>query len=216
MSIKVLLVDDHPIVRQGIRSLLESEAKYHIVGECASGTQALRLVQEHQPHILILDLEIEGLKGIEVLREVRQLSPKTHVIILSMYQNEEYVIEAIRHGACAYVLKGSEKNHLLSAITNALQGRRYLSPPLTEEAIQKYLSRIQSEYLDPFETLTNRERQILQLSAAGCTSAQIADELAISPRTVETHRQNMMRKLKLQNQTELVLYAVRKGIISLK
>ncbi len=215
MSIKVLLVDDHPIVRQGVRSLLACETQYHIVGECGSGEQALRLVEKHKPDILILDLEIEGLKGIEVLRKARRLSPQTHVIILSMYHKEEYVIETMRHGACAYIMKGSENEHLLLAIAQALKGGRYLSPPLSEEKIQNYLNRIQPTQLDPYDTLTNRERQILQLSAYGFTSIQIADKLSISPRTVETHRQNMMHKLKLQNQTELVLYAVRKGIVSL-
>ena len=165
--------------------------------------------------VLVVDLMMPGLSGLEVTRQVRQRSPRTHIVILSMYSNEAYVLEALRNGAAAYVLKDSTAADLVHAVREVVAGRRYLSPPLSERAIETYTEKAKSTLMDPYETLTTRERQVLHLAAEGCTNAEIGDRLSISPRTVETHRANLMRKLGLESQTDLIRYALRRGIIPL-
>jgi DNA-binding NarL/FixJ family response regulator len=215
--VSIVLVDDHKVVRQGLRALLEEERDFKIVGEAGDGLEALRLVETTRPDILVVDLMIPGLTGLEVARRAERASSRTRVIILSMHSNEAYVLEALKNGASGYVLKDSSAEDLVRAVREVIGGRRYLSPPLSERAIEMYVQeKIQSGVLDPYETLTNREREVLQLSAEGLTSGDIAERLSISPRTVETHRANMMRKLDLHSQTELIRYALRKGIIPME
>jgi two-component system response regulator NreC len=212
----IVLADDHHIVRQGLRSLLEAEPDFSVVGETGDGLEAARLVERLQPHVLVLDLMMPGLNGLEVTRRVSQRSPQTRIVILSMHANEAHVLEALRAGAAAYVLKESTAAELVRAVREAAAGRRYLSPPLSERAIEAYMQKAQSAVLDSYETLTAREREVLHLVAEGHTNAQIADRLFISRRTVETHRANLMRKLDLRTQTDLISYALRRGLLPME
>lgn len=214
--ITILLADDHQIVRQGIRALLENQPDFRIIGDAEDGLEAVQLVKSLNPNILILDLMMPGINGIEVTRQAKKISPQTHIIILSMYSNEAYVFEALRNGADGYVLKGSSGNDLVRAVREVVAGRRYLSPPLSEHDIVSYIETTKSSTLDAYDTLTTREREVLQMAARGLSNAEIAERLSISPRTVEIHRANMMHKLGLNNQTGLVRYAIQRGIVPLE
>ncbi|HEX9871939.1 MAG TPA: response regulator transcription factor [Candidatus Tectomicrobia bacterium] len=209
----VVLADDHPVVRQGLHALLETQSDFIVVGEAADGLEAVRLVERLKPNVLVLDLMMPGLNGLEVTRQVCQRTPQTCVVIVSMYSNEAYVLEALRNGATGYVLKDTETSELVQAVREVAAGRRYLSPPLSERAIEAYVKKAHAAPLDLYETLTTREREVLHLSAEGCTNAEIGTRLGISPRTAETHRANLLRKLGLHSQTELVRYALQRGIL---
>lgn len=211
----IALADDHPIVRQGLRALLQAEPDFRVVGEAGDGLETVELVERLQPDVLVVDVMMPGVSGLEVARQVQQRSPETRVVILSMHANEAYVLEAMRHGAAGYVLKDSTATDLVEAVRRVMAGRRYLSPPLSERAIDAYLQKSEEAQLDPYETLTSREREVLHLAAEGHTNAEIAERLSISPRTVETHRANMMRKLDLRSHADLIRYALRRGIIPL-
>jgi two-component system response regulator NreC len=216
MALTVALADDHPLIRQGLRTLLSGEPEFKLVGETGDGIETLHAVERLKPDVLVMDLMMPGLNGLEVIRQASRRSPGTRVVVLSMHANEGYVLEALRHGAAAYVLKESNTEELIQAIREAAAGRRYLSPPLSERAIKAYVQKAESGLSDSYETLTDREREILQLAAEGCSSSTIADRLSISPRTAETHRMNLMRKLGLKNQTDLIRYALRRGIIPME
>jgi len=211
--INIVLVDDHPVVRKGLRALLEAEPDLSVVGEAASGQEAVDLVERLKPALLIVDLRMPGLDGLEVTRQVSRRSPHTRVLILSMHANEAYVTEGLRSGATGYVLKDTDSTNLLQAVREVAAGGRYLSPPLSDLIVEAYLQKSQDGSLDAYETLTARERQILLLAAEGCTNADIAARLTISPRTAETHRAHLMHKLGLKTQTELVRYCLRRGIL---
>jgi DNA-binding NarL/FixJ family response regulator len=214
-EITIFLADDHPVVRLGLRTLLEREKDFRIVGEASDGLQTVELVKRVHPDVLTLDLMMPGMNGIEVTRVIKQYSPSTHVIILSMHRNEAYVLETLKKGASGYVLKDSTGSSLVQAIREVIAGRRYLSPPLSERAIETYVQVTENTSLDPYETLTGREREVLYLTADGCSNAEIAEKLSISPRTAEVHRSNLMHKLGLKRQTELVRFAIQKGILPL-
>jgi len=216
MTVSIMLADDHPVVRRGLRTLLEAEPNFSVIGETGDGLESVRLVERLQPDVLILDLMMPGLSGLEALRIIRQRSPRTRVVVLSMHHNNAFVAEALKNGATGYVLKGSDEENLVRAVREAAAGRRFLSPPVTERAIDAYIERARAAHFDPHETLTAREREVLQLSAEGKTGAEIAARLHISQRTVENHRANLLRKLGLKNQSELVCYAVRRGLIPLE
>jgi len=210
-----LLADDHAVVRLGLRRLLEDEPDFRVLGEVGDGLQVLPEVERLHPQVLLLDLVLPGLNGLEVLRQVRKRCPKTLVVILSMHANEAYVLEALCSGAAAYVLKDSNGSEVLEAVRAVIAGRRYLSPPLSERAIQTYLEKAEEVAPVAYDALTTREREVLQLSAEGHNNSQIAARLFISRRTVETHRANVFQKLGLRTQTDLVRYALRRGIIRL-
>jgi two-component system response regulator NreC len=212
----IVLADDHHVVRQGLRSLLEAEPDFSVVDETGDGLEAAQLVERLQPDVLVLDLMMPSLNGLEVTRQVSQRSPRTQVVILSMHANEAHVLEALRAGAAAYVLKESTSAELVQAVREAVAGRRYLSPPLSERAIEVYMQKAEPAVLDPYETLTAREREVLHLVVEGHTNAEIADRLFISRRTVETHRASFMRKLDLRTQTDLISYALRRGILPME
>lgn len=207
-----IIADDHEIVRRGLRGILESEGSCKVVAEASDGLAAAQLVEKHKPNVLVLDLNMPRLHGIEVLRQTRQSSPNTRVIVLSMHNDEPYVIESLRAGAMAYILKGSESQEILQALKDVLAGRRFLSATLSEWAINALVSKPPDE-TDPLQTLTQRERMVVQLAAEGHSNAEVAEKLFISPRTAETHRTNLLRKLGLQTQTDLVRFAIRKGLI---
>ncbi|HYL79383.1 MAG TPA: response regulator transcription factor [Candidatus Acidoferrum sp.] len=212
----IVLADDHHIVRQGLRSLLETEEGFAVVGETGDGLKVVDLVEQLRPDVLVLDLMMPGLNGMEVTRQVAQRCPKTKVIILSMHANEAYVMEALRNGAVGYVLKDASTSEVVAAVREVTAGRHYLSRPLSERAIETYAQKAQAAPLDMSETLTSREREILQLAAESYSSTEIAARLGISPRTAETHRANLMRKLSLQSQTDLIRYAIRRGLLSVE
>lgn len=210
---RIVVADDHPIVRQGLKTLLEAEPDFCVVGEAADGRQAIDLTERLKPDLLILDLKMFGFDGLETARQVRQRSPRTRILILSMYANEAYVTEALRNGAAGYVLKDTDINNLIQAVRDVLAGQRYLSPPISDLVIEAYLRKSKDGSLDLYDTLTARERQVLQLTAEGSTNAKIAARLSISPRTVETHRAHLMRKLGLESHTELLRYCLQRGIL---
>ena len=216
MAVTILLADDHHVVRQGLRMLLEAQGDFRVVAEVGDGLEAVKLTERFTPSVLIVDVMMPGLNGLEVTRQVGQRSPRTRVIILSMYSNEAYVLEALRNGAAGYVLKESTATDLVRAVHEVAAGRRYLSPPLSEHAIEAYLEKAQDTPLDLYETLTTREREVLQLAAEGRTNADIAAALFVSPRTIETHRAHLMRKLDLHTQADLIRYALRRGILPLE
>lgn len=212
----VILADDHTLVRQGIRSMLEAESNFEILAEASEGTQVADLVEQLNPDILIVDIMMPGLSGLEVARIVSKRSPDTRIIMLSMHANEAYVLQALRNGASAYVLKDSDTDDLLQAIADVLDGDLYLSDPLSKRAIEAYVSKAEDTQLrDPYEELTTREREILQLVAEGYTNKMIAEKLSMSPRTAETHRANMMNKLELTSQTDVIRFALKRGLLSL-
>ncbi len=208
----VIIADDHELVRSGLRSLLEAEGTFLVVADVADGLAAAQAVDKHKPALLILDLNMPRMHGLEVLKHVRTSSPHTRVIVLSMHNDEPYVIEALRAGAAAYLLKGSESQEIVRALKEVLAGRRYLSAPLSEWAINALTTRV-ADTSDPLAALSPREREVMQLAAEGYGNPEIAGKLFISPRTAETHRTNLMRKLGLQSQTDLVRFSIRRGII---
>lgn len=214
--ITILLADDHAIVRQGLRVLLEAEPDFMVVGESSDAAQVPSLVEELQPNVLVLDIMMPGISGLEAAWQVHQRSPETSVIILSMHANEAYVLAALRNGAAGYVLKDSSASDLLQAVREVSLGRRFLSPPLSEPSLETYLGKARSAPVTIYDALTSRERQVLQLAAAGHTSNAIASLLSISPRTAEAHRANLMRKLGLRAQADLIRYALQQGIIPIE
>ena len=207
----IVLADDHPFVRQGLRAVLQAEKEFQLLGEAENGLDAVRLVERLRPQVLIVDLMMPGLHGLQVTREVSKTG--TQVVVLSMQADEPYVLEALRNGAKAYVMKDAPPQELILALREAAAGRRYLSSPLTERAIELFRKASLEVPIDAYETLSDREREVLQLTAEGLSSTQIAERLFIGARTVETHRINLMRKLGLHNQTEMIRYAVRRGIV---
>jgi DNA-binding NarL/FixJ family response regulator len=215
MTVTVLLADDHPIVRQGLRHLLEETPDLTVIGEASDGLQAVQLAEKLKPHVLVVDLMMPGLSGLEVLKQVKERSPGTCSIVLSMQSADIYVVEALRAGALGYVLKETGPSELLNAVHQVVQGERYLSPRISERLIEVLLHGPEKVTADPYQTLTNREREVLHMAAEGMSTAKIAKRLSISPRTAELHRGKMMNKLGLRNQTELVRYALKRGILQM-
>jgi two-component system, NarL family, response regulator NreC len=209
----VVIADDHPMVRQGLRTAMAMDAQFQIVGEAGNGPEAIRLVEKLAPDLLVLDLAMPGVGGMEVIRQVARQQRGTRVVVFSMHASEAYVLEALRSGASGYVLKEAGVNVILHAMRRVAMGERYLCPPLSESGIAAYLEKTAAAPMDPLASLTTRERQVLCLAAEGRSSGEIADQLKISPRTAETHRANLMAKLGLHNQTELVRFAYRHRIL---
>ncbi|MBI5799736.1 MAG: response regulator transcription factor [Verrucomicrobia bacterium] len=210
----IVIAEDHHVVRDGLRALLAAQKDFSLVGEAADGLEAAQLVEKLKPDVLVLDLTLPRLHGLEVARKVKKSSPKTRVLILSMHANEAYVLEALRNDAAGYLLKDSTGAELVRAVRDVVAGRRYLSGSLSELAIQAYIQRKTTDTAqDMYEALTDREREVLHLAAEGLNNPDIAEKLFISPRTAETHRANVMRKLNFKTQTDLVRFAIRRGIL---
>jgi DNA-binding NarL/FixJ family response regulator len=210
----ILLAEDHQIVREALRLLLETQTDFSIIAEAGDGLEALQLTEKYKPDTLIVDLMMPGLSGLEVARRTRRLSPSTKVIVLSMHDAESYVVEALGAGVAGYVLKRSSAQELVFAIRQAQAGDLYLSPSLNKRAIQAYIQLAQeSQSEDLHELLTPREREVFHLAVEGLTNPQIAGRLSLSVRTVEMHRGNLMKKLGVNTQTELVKYAVKRGLV---
>jgi two-component system response regulator NreC len=212
--LRVLLADDHGIVRRGLRSLLETEPGLTVVAEAADGHEALRLCAEHQPDLLILDIGMPKLNGIEVAARAQKLEPPPQVIVLSMHADESYILRALAAGARAYLLKDATDEDLLPAVRAVAAAKPFFSPAVTAVLVEDYTRRLQARGLtDSYHLLTDREKEVLQLLAEGRSNKEVATLLDLGLSTVETHRANLMQKLNLHNTAEIVLYAVRKGII---
>ena len=204
----IILADDHPVVRQGIRILLERE-NFEIVGEAVNGIEAVRLAEKHQPDIAVLDLSMPVMNGIIAVGQIREISPRTKSILLTMYTEEHHVLQALRAGVKGCVTKTQAVEHLISAIREVCAGGVYLSPSVSGAVVQAYLAKSET----PYDPLTDRERQVLQLVAEGRANKQIAAELGVSVKTVEKHRQQLMNKLNIHDIAGLTRYAISKGIV---
>ena len=212
MTITVVLADDHQVVRQGIRALLEAEPDMEVIGEASTGPQAIEVAEALRPDVLVLDLSMPGLNGLAVTHEVSKGSPNTKTVVFSMHVSDGYVTEALRSGALGYVLKDAPSAELVEAVRVAHTGRRFLSSSISQRAIEVYLEHGMGDELQGYETLSPREREVLQLVVNGLTNNEIARQLSLSHRTIESHRAALMRKLGLKSLTELIGYASAMGI----
>lgn len=213
--IRILLADDHNILREGIRLMLERQPGFSVVAEAADGREALDLAQRHKPDVVVMDIAMPGLNGIEATRRIVEKHPRTSVVVLSMHFDESYIIRSMKAGARAYLLKDALKGELIAAIQAVAEGKSFFSPKISRILHEDYmhaLDRKDSE--DSYDLLTDREREILQLVAEGRTNKEIASLLNLSLYTVDTHRTHILQKLNLHSVPEVILYAVRKGIIS--
>jgi two-component system, NarL family, response regulator NreC len=211
--LRVLLADDHAIVRRGLRSLLE-DSGHPVVAEAADGLDAVRLCEEHRPDLLIVDVAMPKLSGIEVAARAQKLDPPPAVIMLSMHDDESYILRALAAGARAYLLKDATDEDLFPAIGAVVAGKRFFSPAVTSVLVEDYMRALQKRGLtDSYELLTDREKEVLHLLAEGRSNKEAAVQLDVGLSTIETHRANLMQKLNLHNTAEIVLYAVRKGLI---
>ncbi len=208
-AIRVVIADDHHIVRRGLRALLERQHGIKVIGEATDGQEALAAVERLRPHVLILDLMMPDTNGLEVARELAEKASPTRIVVLTMYGHEDYLAEALRANVAGYVLKGADSADLVKAIRAAAAGRRYLSAPLEMPA----RADAAGPGVDAYTRLTAREREVLRLLAEGARNPDVSARLGIRPRTAETHRTNLMRKLNLHSQTDLIRYAMQRGII---
>jgi len=211
--IRILIADDHPVVRQGLRTILESQPDFSVVAEAGDGISAVRLAEQYEPDVMIVDMVLPRLSGQEVARQIRDHLPATRILMLSIHAEEAYVLQALRSGAHGYVLKETNPSELVRAVNQVIRRREYLSPVFNKERIESFMKQAQEGRFDVHETLTHREREVLHLAAEGKTIADIAEILSISSRTVETHRNSIMRKLGIHSQTELVKYAIKRGLV---
>jgi DNA-binding NarL/FixJ family response regulator len=213
--IRVLLADDHALVRAGIRLLLEKLPYIEVIAEASDGREAIRLVEKHEPHVLLTDIAMPILNGLEVTRHLAKTFPKVRVLILSMYSDEGHVFLALRAGAAGYLLKGSVREELKMAIRAVAQGETYLSPPVAKITIREYSGRVNAEP-GPLRKLSPRQEQVLKLIAEGKTTKQIALALNISVKTVESHRTQLMERLDLHDIARLVRFAIKIGLVTLE
>ena len=210
--IRVLLADDHTLVRAGIRSLLENMEGIEVIAEAGDGREALRLVRTHRPDVVLMDIAMPGLNGLEAAARIAKKCPNVRVIILCMHVNEEYVLQALRAGAAGYMVKGADAAELEIAIRAVARGETYLSPMVSKHVVTDYIQRISGE-TSPLELLTPRQREVLQLIAEGYSTKKIARTLKISVKTVETHRMQLMERLDIHDIAGLVRYAIRIGLV---
>jgi two-component system response regulator NreC len=213
-KIKVLVVDDHAIVREGVRMILAKEPDLEVVGEAGDGAQALELTERMRPDVVIMDISMPGMGGIEATQTLRAQHPDVQVLALTMHEDESYVFQLLRAGAAGYVLKRAAAQDLVQAVRAAAKGDAFLYPSVARKVVEDYLKRVESgEERERYDGLTGREKEILTLIAQGLSNQQIAEKLYISIKTVQTHRAHILEKLGLHDRTELVRYAIRKGLI---
>lgn len=214
-KLQLLLGDDHTLVRQGLRKLLEEKADWQVVAEAGDGREAVQHALALKPQVAILDIGMPLLNGIEATRQIVRRQPETKVLILSMHSDEPYVARALQAGATGYLLKDSAGKDLLRAVAMVAEGKSFFSPAVARLMMDDYVRRVaDTKVVDPYESLSEREREIFQLVAEGHSNKDVAEILSISPATVETHRARILQKLDVHNTAELVLYAVRRGVIS--
>jgi two-component system, NarL family, response regulator NreC len=212
--LRILLADDHTIVRQGLRKVLEERPEWEVVAEAGDGREAVRQAEQHRPDVAIVDVAMPLLNGIEATRQIAKKSPTTRVLVLSMHADDAYVIQILQAGAIGYLLKDSADVDLIQAVTAAAAGKSFFSPAIARVMLDDYVRQLADKGVtDRYETLSEREREIFQLIAEGKANKEIAALLSISPSTVETHRARIMEKLDLHSAAEIVLYAVRRGVI---
>lgn len=216
-TIRLLLADDHAVVRSGLRLLLEAQPDLAIIGEAENGEEAIRRTAELRPDVVLMDIEMPGMNGIEAARRIKAQSPGTSVLALTMYEDDQYFFEMLRAGASGYVPKRAAPDELASAIRAVSRGEVFIHPSLAGRLVQDYLQRRDVDVQEPVAgDLTPREQEVLTLIAQGLSNNEIADQLVISAKTVDRHRENIMRKLNLHNRVDLVKYALRKGLIDLE
>ncbi|MGD8846246.1 MAG: response regulator transcription factor [Desulfobacteraceae bacterium] len=215
-KITIFLADDHTIVRQGLAKLLEAEPNLQVVGEAENGRQAVVNVEKLKPDVVLMDIAMPMLNGIEATRQIRKVCPQTKVIILSMHSHDRYISELFSLGASGYLLKSSTGTDIINAIHTAVKGSTYLSPSISDKVIEDYLSlKKKSHQDDLYNRLSNREREVFQMIAEGRSTRQIADILCLSPSTVKSHRSNIMEKLEMDNIAQLIQFAIHLGIVEL-
>jgi two-component system response regulator NreC len=210
----ILIVDDHAIVREGVRMILAKEADLEVVGEAADGAEAFDLTKRLQPQVVVMDISMPGMGGIEATQTIRETYPDVQVLALTMHEDETYVFQLLRAGAAGYVLKRAAAQDLVQAVRAAAKGEAFLYPSVARKVVEDYLKRVETgEERERYDGLTSREKEILTLIASGSSNQQIAEKLFISIKTVQTHRAHILEKLGLHDRTELVRYAIRKGLI---
>lgn len=212
--IRILLADDHTIVRQGFKALLESFPRFTVVAEASDGIEAVDRIEETHPDIALMDIMMPNLNGLEATKTVTRRNLKAKIIILSMHANSSYAVRALKNGAQGYVLKDANQDEIVQAIDTVMQGGRFISPQISNEVLSALIETDQNSD-DMLEQLTPRERQVLQMIAEGNSNKEIADKLVLSVRTIETHRSNLMIKLKIGSQAKLVHFAIQSGLVSL-
>jgi two-component system response regulator NreC len=214
-KVRIVIAEDHTILREGLKSLLSSNPGFEIVGEAGDGREAIRCAEKLKPDLILTDLSMPRMNGMEAIKEIKRESPATKVLVLTVHRAEEYILATFKAGADGYVLKDSTHSELVTAVKKVLNGRHYISPEISEKVIDGYLEG--KKTLKPrtsWETLTQREREILKLIAEGYKNKEIADDLCISVKTVEKHRANLMEKLDLHNVQALTAFAIEKGVVS--
>ena len=214
-AIRILLADDHTVVRKGLRLLLESHPGFKVIADAADGREAVALAEEHAPDVVVMDVAMPILNGIEAARQISAKVPQTSIVFLSMHSDEGYVLKALKAGARAYLLKDSAEHDLINAVKAVSEGKAFFSPAISKMLVEDYMRQMQERKVeDSYDLLTTREREILQLLAEGRNNKEAANILNLSLYTVETHRSNILQKLNLHSGAELILYAIRKDVIS--
>ena len=214
-EIKVILADDHTILRSGLRLILNQERDIEVVGEAEDGRECLKMVEELDPDIVLMDITMPILNGLEATRQIKKKFPEVDVLMLTVHETEEYVYQVFRAGASGYLLKKTAHQDLVSAIRSVYNGHFFISPSISKSVIREYIAKAEKSHDDGFDRLTEREREILQLIAEGKSNKDISDMLNISMKTVEVHRAHLMEKLDLHNTADLTRYAIKKGIVGL-
>jgi DNA-binding NarL/FixJ family response regulator len=214
-KVRIVIAEDHTILREGLRSLLSSDPNFEIVGEAEDGREAIRCVEKLKPDLILTDLSMPRMNGMEAIKEIRRVSPVTKILVLTVHKTEEYILATFRAGANGYLLKDSTHAELVMAVKKVLSGKQYISPEISAKVIEGYLEGKKTlKSQTSWETLTQREREILKLIAEGYKNKEIADDLCISVKTVEKHRANLMEKLNLHNVQALTTYAIEEGLVS--
>ncbi|HKZ83779.1 MAG TPA: response regulator transcription factor [Anaerolineae bacterium] len=212
-KVRVLIADDHTIVRSGVRLLLQAEPDIEVVGEALNGDEAVALAASLRPDVVLMDIAMPGMGGLEATRQIKARFPEMHVLVLTMHRSDEYFFEMLKAGASGYVLKGAETNELIGAIRAVARGEVFLYPTMAKQLLQDYLNRLKEGAGLSQPTLTPREREILRLLAEGYSNKEIAERLIVSPSTIHSHRTNLMRKLNLSSRHDLIRYARERGLI---
>lgn len=215
---QLMIVDDHPLFREGLKAIVNREERYTIVAETGNGKEGIELAKEHRPDVMLVDISMPGKNGIQVIRELKDVLPDTKFIIISMHSEADYIVEAFRAGATGYMIKESAGNNLVQGLETVAKGELFLDSALSQEVVFKLLQTkpgSSSGEPDPYSTLTAREQEVMRMLAEGLTTKEVASKLYISPKTVENHRTNLMKKLGLQSTVELIRYAARLGLIDL-
>lgn len=215
-KVKLLVADDHKIFRQGIKKLLEEESDMQVVGEAADGREAVKKSTELKPDVILMDIAMANLNGLEATKQIKKVLPSVKVIMLTMHKNEEYILQSFQAGASGFILKEGAVEELVSAIRSIHQDKSFLSPTISKTLIDAYLRKMETGKTEtPFDLLTDREREVLQLIAEGYTNREVAKALFISVKTVEAHRAHIMQKLNIHDIAKLVKYAIQKGLVDL-